>query len=132
MSRVFVDTSAIYGLLVESDSAHAAARQAFERLRAGETVLVTTSYVLVETYALLASRVGRSGVEAMRDGFAPLLRVVWIDEALHERALDLLLAGPRDLTLVDTASFVVAREMQVDAVFAFDRHFEETGFTLVE
>ena len=48
MSRVFVDTSALFALLVSSDGSHRAAAASFERLRARRAPLVTSSYVLVE------------------------------------------------------------------------------------
>jgi predicted nucleic acid-binding protein len=130
--RVFVDTSAILALLIASDVAHPSACRAFERLKEAEASLVTTSYVLVDTYALLGRRIGMSAVADFRERFAPLLEVIWVDAALHEQALDALLAdGRSDSSLVDSSSFIAARQQQVDAVFAFDRHFEEAGFTTI-
>ena len=58
MNRVFVDTSAVIALLVATDEFHQAANSAFTGLAARETPLLTTSYVLVETYALLGRRLG--------------------------------------------------------------------------
>lgn len=132
MSRVYSDTSALFALLVPTDEAHARARSAFSRLKAQEAVLVTTSYVLVETYILLQRRFGPSSVQSFREGFAPLFEVVWVGSKLHERGLDLLLRrGEKDLSLVDAVSFIVVRESRIDAVFCFDHHFEREGFTLV-
>ena len=91
MNRVFVDTSAILALLVATDEAHPAAKLAFARLAAREAALLTTSYVLVETYALLGRRLGIEAVRGFREQFAPLLEVIWVDQDLHNRALDTLL-----------------------------------------
>ena len=52
MSRVFVDTSAIMALLIAGDEHHTRARRSFDRLQATDTELVSTSYVLLETYAV--------------------------------------------------------------------------------
>jgi uncharacterized protein len=129
MSHAFVDTSALYALLVRSDNRHRDARRAFARLMADEVVLVTSSYVLVETYALLGRRIGLDAVAAFRDHFAPLLDVAWVDPATHDAALDALLdRSTHDLSLVDMVSFVVMRGRGIDEAFAFDRHFEEEGF----
>jgi predicted nucleic acid-binding protein len=131
MSRVFVDTSALLALLVGSDEAHEEAKEGFGRLRAERASLVTSSYVLVETYALLQSRIGIGAVRIFREAFAPLLDVLWVDEAAHERALDeLLLRDTRKLSLVDSTSFVLMRANRVDRAFAFDGHFREEGYTL--
>lgn len=130
-SRVFADTSALYAHLVANDANHARATRALKALAHDQAVLVTSSYVLVETYALLARRIGLAAVERFRSDLAPLLEVVWIDEALHEEALDLLTERQsRDISLVDAASFVVMRHNRLDEALAFDRHFEREGFTL--
>lgn len=130
MSHVFVDTSALYALLVRSDARHGEARRAFGTLMADEAVLVTSSYVLVEAYALLGRRIGLDAVAAFRDDFAPLLDVSWVDAATHDAALgDLLDRGTRDLSLVDVVSFAVMRGRGIDEAFAFDQHFEQEGFT---
>lgn len=131
MSRVFVDTSALLALLVGSDQAHEKAREGFGRLRAERASLVTSSYVLVETYTLLQSRIGMEAVRVFREVFAPLLEVLWVDEATHERALDrLLLRDVRKLSLVDATSFELMRANRLDRAFAFDAHFQEEGYTL--
>jgi predicted nucleic acid-binding protein len=63
---------------------------------------------------------------------APLIDVVWVDEALHEKGLDLLLERrKRTLSLVDTVSFIVMRERGIEEAFVFDPHFEQEGFSLV-
>jgi uncharacterized protein len=129
VSQVFVDTSALYALLVRSDQRHGDARRVFDRLKAEEAVLVTSSYVLVETYALLGRRIGLGAVAAFRNDFAPLLEVAWVDPATHDAALDALLErSSRELSLVDLVSFLVMRGRGIDEAFAFDRHFEEEGF----
>ena len=131
MSRVFVDTSALLALMVGSDQAHEEAREGFARLRAERASLVTSSYVLVETYALLQARIGIGAVRIFREAFAPLLDVLWVDETTHERALDdLLLRDARKLSLVDASSFELMRANRVDRAFAFDAHFREEGYTL--
>ena len=131
MSRVFVDTSAILALLVPTDAAHERAGAAFDRLRTREAVLLTTSYNLVETYALLGRRFGRDATASFRTDFAPLLQVVWVDSDLHERGLDLMLARGAGVSLVDAVSFVSMREHRLDEVFAYDSHFAQEGFQVL-
>jgi predicted nucleic acid-binding protein len=129
MSEVFVDTSALMALLAKSDADHPRAQRLFEKLRERRSLLVTTSYVLVETYALLGRRYGIEQVRSFRERLAPLLTVVWIGPELHEGGLDLLLErAKRGLSLVDATSFLAMRRHGIDEVFAYDEHFEEEGF----
>lgn len=132
MIQVFLDTSAVLALLNPKDEHHAKSRRAFETLRIRQAGLLTTSFVLVETYALLARRMGFSAVAAFRSDLAPLVEVVWVDERLHEAGLDLLLERQkRSLSLVDAVSFVVMKQRRLDEAFAFDPHFKDEGFSLL-
>jgi hypothetical protein len=48
------------------------------------------------------------------------------------RAVSVLIAASRrELSLVDAVSFEAMRQRRIDRAFAFDRHFEEAGFSLV-
>ena len=132
MSRVFVDTSAFYALLVSSDVNHGRAKRAFAALGRSQDRLVSSSYVLVETCALLGRRVSLDAVAAFRADLGPLLEIVWIDARLHERGLDLLLERrSKRLSLVDAVSFVVMSGDGIGDAFAYDRDFEREGFSLV-
>ena len=102
------------------------------KLQSRQTPLLTTSHVLVETYALLGRRLGVDAVRAFRADLAPLLAVVWVDQTLNEAGLDLLLKQRRRrLSLVDAVSFVVMAQRRLEGAFAFDPHFEQEGFTLL-
>ncbi len=131
MSRVFIDTSAVLALLVPTDRVHQQAVETFHRLQDRQAVLITSSYVLVEIYALLARRLGRDAVESFRRDFAPLIETLWVDSRIHEKGLDRMMKGLRDLSLVDAVSFVCIEEGKINEVFAFDRHFQQAGFSLL-
>ena len=122
----------MFALLAPTDAAHERAVRVFARLRARQSVLLTTSFNLVETYALIGRRLGREATVAFRSSFAPLLDVAWVDRDLHERGLDLMLLMPLGVTLVDAVSFVFIREQRVDEVFVFDSHFEKEGFPVAK
>lgn len=132
MTAVFADTSGLLALINDKDAHHAAAERAFRKLQTRQAPLLTTSAVLVETYALLGRRLGVEAVRAFRADFAPLLEVAWVDATLHEAGLDLLLKQRRrQLSLVDAISFVVMSRRRIHEAFAFDPHFEQEGFTLL-
>jgi len=129
---VFVDTSALYALLVRSEEEHSRVAEAFrEALRRGR-VLVTSNYVLLESSALLQHRFGLPAVRDLETRIAPLLRVLWIDEGLHRRALELLFATDRrEVSLVDCVSFLVMEGEGIEEALALDSHFEKRGFKVL-
>ena len=132
MNQVFLDTSAAYALLVSSDQNHARAARAFASLGQREAGLTTTSYVLVETYALLMRRVGLAAARAFREDVQPLVEVAWVQHDQHERGLDLVFdRNQGDLSLVDAVSILTMRDLGIDQAFAYDRHFAAEGFDLL-
>jgi len=86
-NRVFADTSALCALLVADDKDHAAAEQVFARLVGESASLVTSCYILSETYSLLARRIGLVAVRRFRQDFSGLLFVVWVDEETNNKGL---------------------------------------------
>lgn len=127
---VFVDTSALYALLVRGDPNHDAAASAFTRLRQRGS-LITHNYVVVETAALVQHRFGVSAVRTLIDLLGPI-GVIWVDEETHKAAIAALLAAPRRrLSLVDRVSFEVMRDRAVTQAFAFDPDFHQEGFLTV-
>ena len=129
---VFADTSGLYALLVGSEDGHADLVQAFRNVLAGNRPLRTTSYVLIETIALLQSRVGLEPVRDFDEHVFPMLSVEWVSEDLYSRgARRLSMANRRRLSLVDCVSFEFMRQQGISDVLGFDRHFEEAGYRLL-
>jgi predicted nucleic acid-binding protein len=126
--NVFVDTSAFYAVMDADDEQHGAAKAAWVALLEGRHRLHTTSYVLVETAALLQSRLGMECVRVFSADVLPLLEVYWVDEGTHRSAHHaLLVAARRDLSLVDCVSFEALRRLHLTEAFCFDSHFAEQG-----
>ena len=127
---IFVDTSALLPILNQDDADFPEAQRIWERLAKEQAELVTSSYVLVESLALIQNRLGMGAVRDFQESFVPLFQVVWVTEALHQMGVAALLAANRrQLTLVDCVSFAVCRQRQIEQVFAFDEHFFEQGFS---
>ena len=98
MAAVLLDTSAIYAVLDADDDCHSAAVAGWDRLLdgvdTGGVEPLTHSGIVVETAALVQHRLGMPGAEALHRDLLPLVRVVWVDEVLHERAVAALLPRP--------------------------------------
>ena len=113
---------------MRTDDSHEPATRIFRALRTAEPRLVTSSAVLLETYALLGHRIGIEAVAGLRNALEPLLDVVWVDRRLHERALDRVIGEGARKSLVDVISFLVMDDRGIDAAFSFDSDFETAGF----
>jgi uncharacterized protein len=127
--RVFVDTSGLFAAMVKNEERHVVARQVLDTLLVERAELFSTSYVIAETMALLQTRVGVQAALSFERDLRPLLQIVWIDEPLHQRAVEKLRGEQRrQLSLVDCASFATMRKLDLKKCFALDKHFEEQGF----
>lgn len=114
--------------MVRTEDGHAALASAFRDLLDAGRTLATTSYVLVETIALLQHRFG---LEPIRDfeRILRLLRVHWVDEELHRRGMDRLLkADRRKLSFVDCVSFCFMDREGIRDALALDQHFADEGY----
>lgn len=128
----FVDTSAIYAILDADDEFHDRARRSWAELLSNGATLLTTSYVLVETFALVQARLGMDAVRGLSDHLLPAIRTIEVTLDDHDGAVQALLAASRrDLSLVDCTSFLVMRRLGVRSAFTFDADFGAQGFESV-
>ena len=129
---IFIDTSAIMGIINANDSNHLPAKEAWGEFINRGVQFITNNYVLIETYALLQNRFGMEAVKLFRRDIAPIIEKNWVTEEIHEHAISAMLAANRRrLSLVDCTSFETMRRLGIRQVFAFDTHFTEQGFEVL-
>ena len=126
---ILVDTAAFYALVDDRDPNHGRAAAAISDLVAADEALLTHEYVVVEATALMQRRLGLGALRRFVDDLLPLAEIVWVDEILHAKAREALLAdGRRSVSLVDWTSFLVMRRHGVQRAFTFDPDFGSEGF----
>lgn len=85
----------------------------------------------VEAFALVQRRLGLEAVRALHQDLLPPVEVIWVDEALHQAAVEALLAsGSRSVSLVDRVSSTLMRRRGIRTAFAFDEDFPQEGFAM--
>jgi predicted nucleic acid-binding protein len=103
---IYVDTSAFFAVLDADDEMHPAAQKEWERALSSGEFFHTSSYVLVETSALLQRRIGMDALRTFTADILPVINVIWADEGIHRSAYHaLLVSSRRDISLVDCVSF---------------------------
>jgi predicted nucleic acid-binding protein len=101
-------------------------------MMASDQELVTTNYVLIETFALIQSRLRLEAVREFQEDIVPVLRIEFVTPEMHRLGIAALLAASRrGFSLVDCVSFEVMRELGMKSAFTFDGHFREYGFTAI-
>lgn len=116
-----MDTSAFYAAADSGDTSHSRATA----LLSSNAQLVTTDYVLVESWYLLRSRGGRESAErfwgAIRRGLATVETVLPGDLDAAWRTGELF--ADQDFSIVDRTSFAVMERMGINRAASFDDHF---------
>ena len=130
---VFADTSALYALLVRDDFMHVRAKECFAYFADHAVQQLSSSFVLVETMALLQRRIGLEAVQDFNARILPLLEILWVDREWYNRAVQRLFAlRKKDVSLVDCISFEIMEARAVTMAFSFDKHFIDNGFTIAD
>jgi len=128
---VIVDTSGFYALLDGGDPFHARARECFEQAVEESWQLVTTSYILHESWALIQARLGWDAVDAWRDRVVSSCDIVWVDATLHGLGeARCRQARERRLSLTDCVTIEVMRRDRIDEIIGDDEHFFREGFRI--
>jgi predicted nucleic acid-binding protein len=134
---LFVDTGAFYAWFKPDDDDHARATAVFDGIQSGELPyrpVLTSRYVLSELATLTLYHVGhREAVKAfdtIRE--SETFSVLPADEAVFTAAREQFgQYDDQEISFVDHLSGVLAREYDVERVFAFDSDFRTLGFTVV-
>lgn len=129
----FVDTSAFFAFLDGDDPANDRASRWLDGVATRrDERLLTHSYVVTESIALIHRRLGTDLVRTFIDDVLPVCEVRFVDTDLHDKAITAFLAGlGRRVSFVDRASFELMREERIDRAFAFDPDFGREGFETV-
>lgn len=124
MKPVFVDTSGFYAVLDATDPFQVAATRLFERAEREQWSLVTTNYIVHETWALVQHRLGWDAVDDFLDVLLSLCQVVFVEQSLHALgATRCHQARQRRLSLTDCISFELMKQQGITEAIASDEHF---------
>lgn len=127
---IFIDTGAFCAFSDRSDTYHVIAVRQFARVLRDLRPLVTTNFIIDETYTWIRCRQGHQRAleflqrirEAVRG--KPRLDIVTVTRPLEEKAWQLLEKfAEQDLSYTDATSFAVIQDRKLSQAFTFDRHF---------
>jgi predicted nucleic acid-binding protein len=129
VTELFVDTSAFFALANLADRHHAEAVDAFAA-RIENDDFKTSDHVVVETWCLLRSRLGRRAAMAFWDGFDDdLVTISNVEAADLRRAREIAQQwSDQTFSIVDCTSFALIERLDIRRAFAFDQHFRTVRF----
>lgn len=134
MRSVFVDSSAWIPLYDPEDQYRAVILPVWHELAQESVSLITTDYVIDETYTHLRRRVGLQACIAFHDLIASssVLHVVEITSSIRHIAWEILLKrADQVLSFTDCTSFAVMSQMRMTHALTFDKDFRRVGFLVL-
>jgi predicted nucleic acid-binding protein len=127
---VFIDTSAHFALVNRKDPDHQKAKQFLKSLAKKKVILVTTNFIVAETYTLILKRINRKTAINYISNLLKSSWVIRVSEEDEEKGWNILLNyEDKDFSYVDTTSFAVIERINIQEAFAFDEHFPQYGIT---
>ena len=134
MRQVFVDASAWIALYNHDDQFHAAAKPAWRAFANQSVRLLTSDYILDESYTLVRRRANLKAAVALHDLLvrSKVVRVLEVDASLRADAWALFVKyEDKLLSYTDCTSFALMQKYRLYEVFAFDADFARLGFVVV-
>lgn len=133
---IFIDTSAFHAMYVENDINHESAKKIREEIiRKKHGALITSNYIIDETFTLLRASVGilnsiKIG-ELIRN--SKILNIIWIDDVIDEEAWKIFSSyKDKSFSFTDCTSFIVMQQMNIKKSFAYDEHFNQMKFNVIK
>ena len=115
----------------QTDSFHPRALAAFERAEKEGWTLLTTNYVVHETWALIQRRLGWDAVETFLNDLLPRCTVIWVDENLyHASATRCRRTRECRFSLTDAISLESMARQKITEAIAQDEHFARENVVL--
>ncbi|MEM7354398.1 MAG: PIN domain-containing protein [Acidobacteriota bacterium] len=130
MGTDFLDTSYVIALASSRDAHHLKAIRLAEQIEQEGVQLVTTRGVLLEIGNALARARYREAAIALISSLHedPAIEIVPASEDLCAGAFDLYRSRKdKEWGLTDCLSFVVMRELELNAALTADAHFQQAG-----
>ena len=131
MKPVFVDTSGFFGLFVQDDAHHEYAQELFGRAEFERWRLLTSWFIIFETYALFLNRTrrGRDIALSFLDNFGnDRVEIIGLHPPDISEALEIVRSHrDKKYSLCDAHSFVVMERLKVSTAISFDSDFRSYG-----
>jgi predicted nucleic acid-binding protein len=127
------DSSFFYAAVNRRDRYHTVVRRVLESAYKGGWILVTTTFVVAETHALILARLGRDIAAKWLEGVWHGVHVIRPTEEDERRACEIIFGyTDKDFSFTDAISFAVMGRLGITVALSLDEHFVQFGkFTVV-
>ncbi len=133
-ASIFVDTSGFKAVFDKDDDFHSPAIKFWRTAQLEKIHLITSNFILDETYTLLRSHMGKDAALSFRQDIfesiqqLKIIRIIPQDEAQAWKYFEKL--PGRGVSFTDCTSFSIMKRLKLETAFTFDNDFATAGFTI--
>lgn len=132
-SQAFLDTSFFKAFIDPEDEFHMTALSLWQKMQEQQVSLITSNYILDESFTLIRVRCGTTTVSSFRSLLAKsgsILKIIRVTTQDEATAWEWFLKDWSKLSFTDCTCFALMKRLGIHRVASFDDHFKRAGFTL--
>lgn len=128
---VFIDADAFIAIHYSSDAHH---KKAIEILNNFEDDLITSSEVVAETTTKLSYFLSHQiACNFINEILKSKIIIEYLNPLRLQQAKELFTKqSSKRVSLTDCINMVICRELGIEKIFSFDKHYEKNGFRLIK
>ena len=134
MTSIFIDSSFFKAIVDNNDVFNNQALKIYRKLIEEKALLTTTNFILDETFTVIRVKVSLERAIGFRETLIEMrnvLKVIRVLAADEAAAWQWFIKDWSKLSYTDCISFAVMKRLAIDRVAAFDQHFLQAGFKIV-
>ncbi|MBN2373822.1 PIN domain-containing protein [bacterium] len=131
--RIFVDTSAWLALNDKNDQYHDRAVEKSSEIKRQRIELITSEYIIDESITLIRYRVSHQAAVIFGDSLlnSDIARIIDVTEEDRFSAWGIFKRyDDKEFSFTDCISFVLMKNLKLQKVFTYDKHFEQMRFSV--
>lgn len=131
---IFTDTSFFKAIIDPKDEFHQDAKKIEQKINDEQIKLITSNYILDESFTLIKTRCGLAIVDEFRKyltEISSILKIIRVTVADEAGAWEWFLKDWSKLSFTDCVSFALMKRLELTKVATFDADFKRAGFEIV-
>jgi len=131
---IFIDTSAFLAIENRRDAYHKQALAYRDTVLQSGQILITTDYVLDESYTIIRIRAGHTIAVQFGEDIrsSRVVQIEYMTSELLENAWRIFKSfADKEFSFTDCTSFALMEHLNIDTAFTFDDHFRQYGKFIV-
>lgn len=132
---IFIDSSFFKGLIDIKDDFNESAIKIWENFRQKKIPLITSNFILDETFTLIRVKCRLSAAMELRERIlagAKRIKIIRISVSDESKAWNWFQNEWKNLSYTDCTSFAVMKRLGITDVATFDEHFGKAGFKIIK